>query len=82
MKSRPDFWKCQVVRDLAKNRVFVKILEAVRPAENVDGRDDPSTVVRDEPSCEKSTRLLEMSGGERLRKKSCICEDTGGGEAG
>ena len=26
----------------------------------------------------KSTRLLEMSGG----KGSCICEDTGGGEAG
>ena len=25
-------------------------------------------LVRDEPSCEKSTRLLEMSGGERLRK--------------
>ena len=37
-------------------------------------------LVRDEPSCEKSTRLLEMSGGEGLRKK--ICEDTGGGEAG
>ena len=29
----------------------------------------------------KSTRLLEMSGGERLRKKSYICEDTGGGES-
>ena len=26
-------------------------------------------LVHDEPSCEKSTRLLEMSGGERLRKK-------------
>ena len=38
-------------------------------------------LVRDEPSCEKSTRLLEMSGGER-QKKTCICEDTGGGEAG
>ena len=25
-------------------------------------------LVRDEPSCEKSTRLLEMSGGERHRK--------------
>ena len=37
MKSRPDFWKCQVVRDLEKNRVLVKILEAVRPPENVDG---------------------------------------------
>ena len=37
MKSRPDFRKCQVLRDLEKNRVFVKILEAVRPAENVDG---------------------------------------------
>ena len=33
MKSRPDFWKCQVVKDLEKNRVFVKILEAVWPAE-------------------------------------------------
>ena len=37
MKSRPDFRKCQVVRDLEKNRVFVKTLEAVRSAENVDG---------------------------------------------
>ena len=37
VKSRPDVWKCQVVRDLEKNRVFVKILEAVRRAENVDG---------------------------------------------
>ena len=36
MKSRPDFWKSQVVGDLENNRVFVKILEAVRPAENVD----------------------------------------------
>ena len=36
MKSRQDFWKFQVVRDLEKNRVFVKILEAVRPVENVD----------------------------------------------
>ena len=43
MKSRPDFWKCQVVRDLKKNRVFGKTLEAVRPAENVDGCDDPSS---------------------------------------
>ena len=25
-------------------------------------------LVRDGPSCEKSTRLLEMSGGERLAK--------------
>ena len=40
------------------------------------GRDDPSS------SCEKSTRLLEMSGGEGLSKKSCICKDTRGGEAG
>ena len=38
-------------------------------------------LVRDESSFEKSTRLLEMSGGERLRK-SCVCEDSGGGEAG
>ena len=37
MKSRHDFRKCQVVRDLEKNRVFVKTLEAVKPAENVDG---------------------------------------------
>ena len=37
-------------------------------------------LVRDNPSCEKSTRLLEMSGGERLRKKSSICKNTGGGE--
>ena len=37
MKSRLDFWKCQVVRDLEKDRVFVKIKEAVRPAENNDG---------------------------------------------
>ena len=37
VKSRPDFWKCQVVRDFEKNRLFVKTLEAVRPAENVDG---------------------------------------------
>ena len=39
-------------------------------------------LVRDEPSFEKSTRLLEMSGGEGLRNKLCICEDSGGGEAG
>ena len=26
-------------------------------------------LVHDEPSCEKSIRLLEMSGGERLTKK-------------
>ena len=38
-------------------------------------------LVRDEPSCKKSTRLLEMSGGDRL-KKPCICDDTGSGEAG
>ena len=37
MKSRPDFWKCQVARDLEKKHVFVKTLEAVKPAENVDG---------------------------------------------
>ena len=42
MKSRPDFWKCHVVRD-RKKRVFVETLEAVRPAENVDGCDDPSS---------------------------------------
>ena len=36
-KVNPTFGKCQVVRDLEKNRVFVKILEAVRPTENVDG---------------------------------------------
>ena len=36
-KSRPDFWKCEVVRDFKKAHVFVKTLEAVRPAENVDG---------------------------------------------
>ena len=29
-------------------------------------------LVRDESSLEKSTRLLEMSGGERLKKKSCM----------
>ena len=38
-------------------------------------------LVRDESSFEKSTRLLEMSGGERLRKNR-VCEDSGGGEAG
>ena len=38
-------------------------------------------LVRDEPSFQKSSRLLEMSGGGRLRKKTCICEDTGGSEA-
>ena len=36
LKSRPDYWKCQVMRDLEKI-VYVKVLEAVRPAENVDG---------------------------------------------
>ena len=36
LKSRPDSWKCQVVRDLEKI-VYVKIVEAVRPPENVDG---------------------------------------------
>ena len=36
LKSRPDYWKCQVVGDL-KKIVYVKIVEAVRPAENVDG---------------------------------------------
>ena len=36
LKSRPDSWKCQAVRDLEKI-VYVKIVEAVRPAENVDG---------------------------------------------
>ena len=29
----------------------------------------------------KSSRLLEISGGERLRRNACICEDTGGGES-
>ena len=38
-------------------------------------------LVRDESSFEKSTRLLEMSGGERLGKNR-VCEDSGGGEAG
>ena len=38
-------------------------------------------LVRDESSLEKSTRLLEMSGGERLSKNR-VCEDSGGGEAG
>ena len=38
-------------------------------------------LVRDESSLEKSTRLLEMSGGERLRKYR-VCEDSGGAEAG
>ena len=36
---------------------------------------------RDESSLEKSTRLLEMSGGGRLSKNR-VCEDSGGGEAG
>ena len=36
---------------------------------------------RDKSSLEKSTRLSEMSGGERLRKNR-VCEDSGGGEAG
>ena len=31
-------------------------------------------LVRDGPSYEKSTRLLEMSGGERLRKKRVLFE--------
>ena len=38
-------------------------------------------LVCDESSLEKSTRLLEMSGGERLRK-NLVGEDSGGGEAG
>ena len=38
-------------------------------------------LVRDESSLEKSTRLLEMSNGERLRK-SRVGEDSGGAEAG
>ena len=38
-------------------------------------------LVRDEPSHKKSTRLMEMSVAERLRKKSCMCEDSGAGEA-
>ena len=36
LKSRPDYWKCQVVGDLEKI-VYVKIVEALRPADNVDG---------------------------------------------
>ena len=36
---------------------------------------------RDESSLEKSIRLLEVPGGERLRKNR-VCEDSGGGEAG
>ena len=36
LKSRPDYWKCQVVGDLEKI-VYVKTVEVVRPAENVDG---------------------------------------------
>ena len=36
LKSRSDYWKCQVVRDLEKI-VYVKTVEVVRPAENVDG---------------------------------------------
>ena len=39
-------------------------------------------LVRDESSPEKSTQLLEMSGGEKLRKNRVCCEDSGGGEAG
>ena len=39
-----------------------------------------SCPVRDKSSLEKSTRLLEMSGGERL-KNNRVCEDSGGGEA-
>ena len=45
-------------------------------------------LVRDESSLKKSTRLLEMSGGERLMsggerlRKNRVCEDSGGGEAG
>ena len=38
-------------------------------------------LVRDESSFEKSTRLLEMSGGERFRKNR-VGEDSGGAEAG
>ena len=38
-------------------------------------------LVRDESSLEKSIRLLQMSGGERLRKNR-VCDDSGGGEAG
>ena len=37
-------------------------------------------LVCDKSSLEKSTRLLEMSGGERL-EKNCVCEDCGGHEA-
>ena len=58
----------------------MKILEAMRPTENVDGSWRPVLFVTSR-HLKKSTRLLEMSGGEGLRKKSCICEDTGGGEA-
>ena len=36
LKSRLDSRKCQVVRDL-EQIVYVKIVEALRPAENVDG---------------------------------------------
>ena len=36
LKSRLDSWKCQVVRDLEKIG-YMKIVEAVRPVENVDG---------------------------------------------
>ena len=42
LKSRHDSWKCQVVRDLEKI-VYVKIVEVVRPAEMLTGRDDPSS---------------------------------------
>ena len=35
---------------------------------------------RDKSSLKKSTRLLEKSGVERLRKNR-VCEDSGGGEA-
>ena len=55
-------------------------MEAVRTPENVD-ESMTTRLVRDEPSLEKSTRLLEMSVSRRLRKKSYMCEDSGGGEA-
>ena len=58
-----------MVRDLEKIR-YMKRVEAVTPAENVDGS-----------SLEKSTGLLKMSGGGRLRKNR-VCEGSGGGEAG
>ena len=37
LKSRPDYWKCQVVRDLEKIVYVEETVEAVRPAENADG---------------------------------------------